>query len=309
MGEWLESLVPWGTEVIVAVQSAIPETLDPLFMFFTFLGYEEFYLLIFPLIFWCIHKQVGVNLAYISLLSTWVNGFVKHLFGIPRPSDPRIRVPLPETSPSFLSGHAQNAVVNWGYLAYRFRNRVFGALAIVLILGIGLSRIVLGVHFPQDVIAGWILGLILLVAYIWLEPLVGRWLERQSTSVQFALAVGVPIVLIFLHPTSAEGHYPAADAVTPMAALAGFGVGLIMERGSVRFQVEGEWWRRGLRYLVGIVIVGLFYAVPRLILPEGLAYGLETVLRFVRYALVGWAATFLCPWLFVWLRLANQAEA
>jgi hypothetical protein len=59
---------------------------------------------------------------------------------------------------------------------------------------------------------------------------------------------------------------------------------------------------------VGIIIVGLFYVGPRLIMPEGLAYGLDAVLRFVRYALVGWAATFLCPWLFVWLRLANQAD-
>ena len=309
MGEWLESLVPWGTEVIVAVQSAVPEALDPLFMFFTFLGYQEFYLIVFPLIFWCIHKQIGANLAYISLLSTWVNGFIKHLFGIPRPSDPRIRVPLPETSPSFLSGHAQNAVVNWGYLAYRLRNGVFWGITIVLILGIGLSRIVLGVHYPQDVIAGWLLGLILLVAYIRLEPPVGRWLGRQGMSLQLILAAGVPIALTFLHPVSAEGHYPAADAITPMGALAGFGVGLVMERNSVRFQVEGEWWRGGLRYLLGIVIIGLFYAGPRLILPEGMIYGLEAALRFARYALVGWATTFLCPWLFVRLRLANQAEA
>jgi membrane-associated phospholipid phosphatase len=308
MGEWLESLVPWGTEIIVAVQSTIPEALDPLFLFFTYLGYTEFYLLIFPLIYWCIHKQVAARLAYISFFSAWVNLFVKYLFRIPRPSDPRIRVPLPDTTPSFLSGHAQNAVVNWGYLAYSFRNPIFWAIAIILMISIGLSRIVLGVHFPQDVIAGWLLGLILLVAYIRLEPPVGRWIERQSTILQLVLAVGVPIVLIFLHPAGAEGRYPAADAVTLMAALAGFGVGLIMERGSVRFQVEGEWWRKGLRYLVGIVIVGLFYAGPKLILPEGLAYGLETVLRFVRYALLGWSVTFLSPWLFVRLRLATQAE-
>jgi hypothetical protein len=192
-------------------------------------------------------------------------------------------------------------------LSSRFRNRVFWAITIVLILGIGLSRIVLGVHYPQDVIAGWILGLILLVAYIRLEPPVGRWLGRQGTPLQLVLAVAVPLGLIFLHPTSAEGHYPAADAITPMGALAGFGVGLIMERASVRFRVEGEWWRRGLRYLLGIIIVGLFYAGPKLILPEGMAYGLEAVLRFVRYALVGWAAAFLCPWLFVRLRLAKQA--
>jgi hypothetical protein len=38
-----------------------------------------------------------------------------------------------------------------------------------------------------------------------------------------------------------------------------------------------------------------------------MAYGLEAGLRFVRYALVGWAATFLAPWFFVKVRLAEQS--
>jgi len=38
MGEWLQSLLPWGTEAIVWVQSFIPPWLEALFQFFTFLG-------------------------------------------------------------------------------------------------------------------------------------------------------------------------------------------------------------------------------------------------------------------------------
>jgi hypothetical protein len=91
-----------------------------------------------------------------------------------------------------------------------------------------------------------------------------------------------------------------------MGSLAGFGVGLIMERKWVRFRVAGAWWRRGLRFLLGVVVVGLFYAGPRLILPGDMAHGLEAVVRFVRYALTGWAGAFLGPWLFVRLGLADQ---
>jgi membrane-associated phospholipid phosphatase len=312
MESWLQSLVPWGTQVIIWVQAHTPAWLVDIAKGFTFLGYQEFYLVALPFLYWCVHREIGAALVYFSLLSAWVNDVIKYIFRIPRPSNPRIHVPqgYVETSPSFASGHAQNAVANWGYLALRLRNRVFWVVAIVAILGIGLSRIVLGVHFPEDVIGGWLIGLILLVIYALVEPPVSRWFGQQGMAVQLALAVIVPTGLIFLHPADNQGLYPAEGSLTPMSTLIGLGVGLIMERAWLRFRVEGPWWQRGLRLLVGLVILGIFYGGPRLILPTGLAYGLEALLRFVRYAAVGWAAAFLCPWLFVKLRLAGQeAEA
>lgn len=308
MGGWLESLVPWGTEAIVWAQSLSVEWLNTVFRLFTFLGYKEFYLFLLPVVYWCVHKRIGASLGYVSLLSAWVNNFFKYLFAIPRPADPRIQVPLPETAPSFPSGHAQNAVVNWGYLALSFRNRGFSIIAVVVILGISLSRIVLGVHYPHDVIGGWLIGLVVLIAYVWAEPRVSRWLAGQSSSIQLVLAAVFPVLLIFLHPADTLGRYPAEDAVVPMSALAGLGVGLVLERSRVRFQVEGEWWRRGLRFLVGLIVIVVLYLGPKLILPEEMAHGLDMGITFVRYALLGWAMAFLCPWLFVRLRLAEQAQ-
>ena len=164
----------------------------------------------------------------------------------------------------------------------------------------------MGVHFPQDILGGWLVGLVLLVIWILGERPVTDWVSRQRAPLQLALAVGVPMLLIFLHPSDMEGLYPANDAITPLASLAGFGVGLIMERKWVRFRVAGEWWRRGLRFLLGIVVVGIFYAGPRLILPDDMAHGIQAVVRFVRYVLTGWAGSFLGPWIFVRLGLAEQ---
>lgn len=310
MGEWLGSLVPWGIEVIVWVQSMSNPFFNAVLKALTFLGNEEFYLLALPILYWCVNREIGIALGYLSLLSAWVNDVIKYLFKIPRPGafDARVRVLAEEVGPSFPSGHAQNAVVNWGYLAYRFRNRVFAMIAVLLILGIGLSRIVLGVHFPQGVIGGWLIGLVLLLIYVWIEPPVERWLARQSVATQLVLAAGVPVFLIFLHPADTDGLYPAAGSITPMSALAGLGLGIIMERQTVRFRVDGPWWRRGLRFLVGMAAVGAFYLGPRLLLPENMAYGLEAIIRFVRYALVGWTVAFLCPWLFVRLDLAGQED-
>jgi undecaprenyl-diphosphatase len=306
MGEWLESLVPGGTEAIIWTQSLSNDWLDAVAMFFTSLGYKGVYLFVFPVVYWCIDKQIGVSLGYVSLLSSWINSALKYTFRIPRPSDPRIRVLWPDPQPSFPSGHAQNAVVNWGYLAYRFRNPVFWVVAIIAIVGIGLSRVVVGVHFPQDVIAGWVIGLVVLVVFALAEPPVSRWVNRQGTAVQLVIAVGLPLVLIYLHPADTLGHYPSEGAITAMSALAGLGVGVIMERAWVRFRVEGAWWRRVLRFLAGLIVVGLFYGAPKLLLPDDLAHELEATVRFARYALLGWAGAFLAPWLFVHLHLADR---
>ena len=311
MGPWLESLVPWGADVIVWVQSLSTPWLDTLFEILTFLGNEEFHLILLPLVYWCIHRRTGASLGYLCLSSAWINSFVKHLFKIPRPGvlDSQVTALTEETSPSFPSGHAQGTLVNWGYLAYRFRNPVFWVVAILVILGVGLSRIVLGVHFPQDILGGWLIGLVVLVLYIWLEPPVARWLSGQRTAIQVILAVGVPIILIFLHPSDMDGLYPAEGAVTCMSAMAGFGLGLIMERKWVRFSADGTLVRRGLRFLLGMGVAAVFYLGPRLILPEEMAHGLESGARFVRYSLVGWIVALLCPWLFVVLRLAEKEEA
>ena len=308
MEEWLRSLIPWGTDVILTVQSHSSSWLDTIAKLFTYLGYEELYLVLLPFVYWCVHKQVGIGLGYIAMLSAWTNSFIKDLFKIPRPFDPALRVPLPETSPSFPSGHAQNAVTNWGYLALRLRRSLGWIIAVILMLGIGLSRIVLGVHFPEDVIGGWIIGLVLLALYAPLAPVVGRWTIRQRMPVQAALAIGVPFVLIFLHPSDPGDLYPAESATKTMSALIGMGVGLLMERAWLRFQAGGPWGKRLLRFLVGAVIVIAVYALPKLIVPEGLSHGVETVIRFVRYVLLGWAVAFGCPWLFVRLKLAARDD-
>ncbi|HNS52723.1 MAG TPA: phosphatase PAP2 family protein [Anaerolineae bacterium] len=310
MDQWLESLVPWGAQAIAWVQAHSSPALDGASKVFTFFGYEEVYLLLLPLVYWCISREIGIGLGYVSLLSAWLNGAVKHVFAIPRPSGEGIEMKAPrlEVSPSFPSGHAQNAVANWGYLALRFRSWALRLAAALLIAAIGLSRIVLGVHFPQDLLGGWLIGLVLVAVYAALEPQLRRWFGEQRTAGQVVLAVGFPILLMLVHPADTAGLYPAEGAVTPTAALVGLGVGVIMERRWVGFQVGGAWWLRLVRYVLGVVLVGALWAGPKLLLPEDLSFGVGAAARFVRYALLGWAVAFFCPWLFTKLSLASREK-
>lgn len=89
---------------------------------------------------------------------------LKQLFGRARPD---LVAHLTEVGgASFPSGHAANSAVAYltiGVLLARSQQnhavRVYLiAAAILLTLGIGISRIYLGVHWPSDVLGGWIVG-------------------------------------------------------------------------------------------------------------------------------------------------------
>src|ERR1035437_3956799 len=99
----------------------------------------------------------------------------------------RVRPDLPwafvhEPSFSFPSGHSVFAVVVYGMLIYigmrhlrRMRERVAVVVAAgALIIGIGYSRIYLGVHYPSDVAAGYFVGA------VWLSTVVAAdWYLRR----------------------------------------------------------------------------------------------------------------------------------
>lgn len=74
---------------------------------------------------------------------------------------------------SFPSGHSSGSTVAYGLLAYFAFTKlptpwsvVVGLMMAALPIFVGLSRIYLGAHFPSDVVAGWILGLVALVIII-----------------------------------------------------------------------------------------------------------------------------------------------
>lgn len=306
--EWLLSCLPWGTEVIVWAQSFSCPPLDALFAAGCFMGGEEFFIVVLPVLFWSVSKRAGRLLAYALLLSVYVNSLIKHVFLTPRPFDPRVQVmrPVDPPNPNFPSGHAQNGTVVFGFLASRLRRTWAWIVAVLLSLFVGLSRIYVGVHDPCAVVGGLLLGALFLALSLWLLPRAETWLGGQPLYLKLALAILLPIVGMVMHQADVRGLYPAPDAATAMGALLGMSVGFLLEPRWVGFSVKGTWWQRLLRSLVGFLVVAVFWLGLRTITPQWLSHAVQMTLRFVRYALSGLAAILLAPWLFVRLRLAES---
>jgi len=294
----MTSILDWGVRVILWLQQFSP-ALDLPFKAFTFLGEEEFFMLLLPLLYWSLERRAAMRLAILYLFSAWVNAVAKVLGGQPRPFqyDPRVPPLVDATGDGFPSGHTQSATVVWGYLAAQFRRTWVWVLAGALLVLIPLSRIYLGVHFPTDVLGGYAIGALLLWLYLRFEPRAEAWLGSKGMFWQMALVVVVAGTLALLSPANSQ------DTASAAGVLMGMGVGFVLEGKWVRFDSGGDWIRRLLRFACGGVVVftlrfGLKAAFA--------ALQPETVFRFVRYALMGLWVSLGAPWAFVKLRLADR---
>ena len=293
----MEFILNWGIDVVLWFQQFSP-ALDIPFKILTFLGDKEFFLLLMPLVYWCIDRQAGARLFVLLLISACLNEGVKLLADQPRPFnyDPRVLKLVHEDSGGFPSGHTQSAVVVWGYLAWRFKKPFLWLLATFLILAIPVSRIYLGAHFPTDLLGGYAIGILVLFLYLRLDPQFETWFDQRGTGFQLGLVVGIPAFLVLFIPPGNDG------LLTAVGALMGVAAGMVLERRLVRFCSGGPWLKQAVRYVLGAVVIFMVWFGLRIAFKQIEPAG---IFRVIRYALVGLWGGLGAPWLFVKLKLAE----
>lgn len=328
----MTEFVTTGTDLLLWLQG-LGDWLIPIMQFFTFLGTEEFYLLIMPFMFWCVDVVLGVRLGVMLGLSGGLNSILKMGMGGPRPYWVNSNIPLltsGETSFGIPSGHAMNAVTLWGVLGAHLRRRWAWIAVLAVMLGIGFSRPFLGVHFPADVLAGWLAGIVLLILFIRLEKPILQWLQPMTLSKQigvlfvFSLSIillgwlvravaEVPLPQAWFDNAAAQAPdeiinpYTMSTVITSAGILFGVATGFAWLIRNGGFHAGGAWSKRIVRYILGMVIVVAIWAGLDAVF--GLIAADETLvggmLRFIRYALIGLWAGGIAPKLF---RKWNLAE-
>ena len=289
----MDAILDWGMEVIRAFQNLSSPVTDAVFTGITFLGREEFYLLIIPLVFWCFDRRKGIRLTVVVLLSHFINQGLKEFIALPRPFDVDPSVGIGHaTGYSLPSGHAQGSLTFWGMIAPWIRRG--WPIALVLSGLIGISRVYLGVHYPSDVLAGWAIAGIILGLYFAWGSSVEVWILELSCYSRLLLATGISLFMVLLNP---------ADTATP-ATLLGASAGLLIPGGD--FSAAGPVQRRVLRYLLGIAGTVVLYVGLSLLFPGKGQTG-YALLRFIRYTVLGLWITFGAPWVFLRIGLALPA--
>ena len=197
--------------LFVALNHLGPVTNDGLWANITVLGDTVVaFALCLPL--WRRRPDLLWAFLFLALLGTlWVHG-LKHLFDVSRPPAviPDVHIIGPGyQAGSFPSGHATTAFAIAGLMAITARFRTTYVILASGALVVGISRSVVGVHWPLDILAGAFGG--------WLSAVLAIDLGRRTFSfgskawVQWALGIFLAVCAAWLvigHPRSG---YPQAD--------------------------------------------------------------------------------------------------
>jgi membrane-associated phospholipid phosphatase len=329
----VETILDQGIIITMWIQS-LGDWLLPVAQFFSFMGSEPFFLLLAPAIYWCIDPILGIRAGLYLILSSGLNAILKILFHLPRPYwvSLDVKALAAESSFGLPSGHSQTSVVVWGTIAHYLKRRWAWGIAFVLIFFIGISRIYLAVHFPSDVLLGWIIGIILLWLLIrWEKPFL-TWFKTFNIYVQilFILLVSMGLIIFFSIISVSVGESavfqtwidtsasaaPEAGPIHPLSnssivsnagAFLGMAIGAIWIGKRGFFNPRGTVWQLSLRYLIGLIGVLILWSGLGTLLPDGEEL-IPLILRYIRYALVGLWIIGVAPMLFAKLKLIQPTN-
>jgi membrane-associated phospholipid phosphatase len=150
-----------------AIREAVPAELLPVVWVVTLLGGSTFLMAGLSVTYWNAdeHRETVLAVVATAFVALAVTLPLKWGIGLPRPPESAQRYVTADSPVGFPSGHTIAATVVYGgglLAADRYRNLRVALPVVGLVVAIGLSRVVLGVHYLGDVLAGFGVGLVLL---------------------------------------------------------------------------------------------------------------------------------------------------
>lgn len=227
-------------------------------------------------LFWSVNKKNGAFLFLNIAASRFLMQFLKLTFCVYRPWVRMAEiVPVEKASGySFPSGHAVTASSNYGFIMIRYGKKHWplGVFMAIMILLTMFSRNYIGVHTPQDVIVGAILGLTM----VFLGTKAWEWIEQDPRRDRIIPCMGVIFTALFLVYISVKSypmHYAAdgnllvdpakmmKDGYKDAGRFLGVALGWFLERRYVRFSMEAPVLQKITRASVGFLLILLYETV------------------------------------------------
>ena len=185
------------------------------------------------------------------------------------------------------SMHSSMSAAAFGYLGVAFRKRLWIVMALLFPMCIGFSRVYLGVHYPTDVVIGWIFG----AASVFLSGYIFAKIKDQRK------VYIIPFIMML------PGIFYCRDVeyFSGLGLSAGLAAAFIFEERYVKFKDTQSSVSRVFRLVFGF---GIFFAVSNILkLPFDKEFLASPVwgaylIRVIRYAVASFAAMGLYPMAF-----------
>ncbi|MBQ7656755.1 MAG: phosphatase PAP2 family protein [Clostridia bacterium] len=291
---------PWEVSLMEWLQAHIGSTGISIISLFSMFGEELLLILIVGFVYWSYDKKLGRTIGLSAIMGLSWNTMAKNVALRRRPYFDHenikiLRVVEPEADIydiaaqgySFPSGHSTNAASVFCSLASGIRKRWTTAAAILLPLLTGFSRFVVGAHYPTDVLAGWLLGVISVMVVQLLQKKV------KNTLCLYGILLVLTVPGFFYCKT--------ADYFTAMGLLIGFMGGTLLEDYCVRFEKTRKPLWMALRVLGGLAIYLVLSTLLKLPFSKEFLSGGTTaalLVRCARYAIIAFVEFGVYPMLF-----------
>lgn len=168
----------WEVKLIEWCQSYLPSSLIKAMDLVSYLGDTIFIVGMVCFLYLCWDKRVGIKVTFNAIFTLMFAGEIKNIFKRRRPYFDNKNIECLKIVDknydlydirgqgfSLPSMHSANTLTIFGSIYDYYKKKPLLVFTVIITLIIGLSRFILGCHYPTDVLTGWVLGLFTLVAF------------------------------------------------------------------------------------------------------------------------------------------------
>ena len=291
---------PWEVSLMEWLQANLGESFLKVISYLSLFGEEIVLILLLGFLYWSYNKHLGKTVGIGALFACACCCMAKNIALRRRPYFDHenvkiLRVPDPEADVydiaaqgySFPSIHSSNAASMYGAMAVNGKKKWLTALAFVIPLLVGFSRVAVGAHYPTDVLAGWAFG----AAAALLIPFLQK--KIRSTAVFYGILLAASLPGVFFCKST--------DYFSTLGLMIGFMGGTLLDEKYVRFENTDKPLWMILRAVGGLAVYLVLNTLLKLpFSKEFLASGASASLfvRCARYAILSFVGFGVYPMIF-----------